>query len=50
MVFCEDPNTGDLILKANGPCPKGYVERIRDKALEEGITIIVPKIHSREEE
>jgi len=49
LIFCEDADTGELILKPSGPCPRGFVERIRDKALQDGITIIVPKIFSREE-
>ena len=49
LVLCEDPKTGDLIVKPTGKCPVGYMEKIRDKALEEGITIIVPKIFSRDE-
>jgi len=49
LIFCEDETTGELILRPNGPCPPGYVEKIRDRALRDGITIIVPKIHSREE-
>jgi len=49
LVFCEDPQSGDLIIRPKGDCPPGYMERLRDKALAEGVTFIIPKVHTRQE-
>lgn len=49
LVLCEDPETGDILIKPSGQCPKGYIEKIRDKAAAQGVTFIIPKVWSREE-
>ena len=48
LVFCEDPETGDLVVKPRGNCPRGYIERLRDKAIEKGIVFEFPKVRTRE--
>jgi hypothetical protein len=50
LILCEDPKTGEVIVKPDGPCPDGYVRKMRDRCQEEGITFLVPKIKTREEE
>ena len=50
LVLCEDPKTGELIVRPRGNCPKGYIEKFRDRAQEEGITFIIPRVRSREED
>lgn len=49
LVVCEDPQTGEVIVKPKGTCPRGFVERIRDKTSQNGLTFIIPKVYSREE-
>jgi hypothetical protein len=49
LVLCEDPDTGEVLVKAEGPCPPGYIERYRDKCQESGITFVIPKVYTREE-
>lgn len=49
LVVCEDPTTGEIIVRPRGNCPRGFVERIRDKTSEHGLTFIVPKVRTKEE-
>lgn len=49
LVLCEDPETGELLVKPSGQCPPGYIEKIRDKAIDKGVTFIIPKVRTREE-
>jgi hypothetical protein len=49
LVLCEDPDTGEILVKPDGPCPKGYIEKYRDRCQQDGITFIIPKVHVREE-
>lgn len=49
LVLCEDPETGELLVKPKGQCPDGYIERFRDKARQSGVTFIIPKVRTREE-
>ncbi len=49
LVLCEDPQTGEILVKPRGKCPDGYIEKYRDKAQESGITFIIPKVKTREE-
>jgi hypothetical protein len=48
LVVCEDPETGEIIVKPKGGCPRGYIEKIRDKAAASGVTFLLPRIRSRE--
>jgi len=50
LVMCEDPETGDLVVRPRGNCPRGYIEKLRDKAEKDGITFIRPKVQMRDEE
>ncbi len=49
LVLCEDPNTGEILVKPTGQCPPGYIEKMRDKAADQGITFVIPKVKTREE-
>lgn len=49
LVLCEDPQTGEILVKPSGKCPPGYIEKFRDKAQESGITFVIPKVYTREE-
>jgi len=49
LVLCEDPVTGEILAKATGPCPPGFVEKYRDRCQQDGITFIIPKVRTREE-
>jgi len=31
LILCEDPKTGQIIVRPRGRCPKGYVEKIAKK-------------------
>ncbi len=48
LVLCEDPKTGELLVKPKGECPRGFLEKIRDKARQDGVTFLIPKVHTRE--
>jgi hypothetical protein len=48
LVICEDPKTGELVTKPDGPCPVGFVEKVRERCLEEGLVFLTPKVRSRE--
>jgi hypothetical protein len=50
LVVCEDPDTGEILIKPQGSCPRGYIERIKNKAKQDGVTFVIPKVHSREVE
>ena len=50
LVMCEDPKTGEVIVKPKGNCPRGFVEKLRDKASQNGVVFLIPKVRSREEE
>lgn len=49
LVLCEDPDTGEILVKPKGACPRGYIEKFRDKAQESGITFIIPRVKTLEE-
>jgi len=49
LVFCEDPKTGKLTVKPDGPCPAGYIERIHERVEREGFAFIKPKSVIEEE-
>lgn len=37
MVLCEDPETGKWYVKPEGPCKKGYMEKVRDAIIQRGL-------------
>lgn len=44
LTICEDPETGEIVVKPDGGCPRGYVEKIRDKVQAAGKLVwYVPK-------
>ena len=55
MVFCEDPESGRLIVKPEGKCPEGYIERMSERVNKEGFLFVRPtsevvdesELHSR---
>lgn len=48
LVVCEDPATGEIIVRCKGSCPIGYIEKIRDKAMANGLTFLIPRVKTRE--
>lgn len=50
LVLCEDPATGQVLVKADGPCPPGYMEKVRDQCQKDGITFVIPKVKTQYEE
>jgi hypothetical protein len=49
LVMCENPTTGEIEVKREGPCPPGFMEKIRDKCQESGLTFVIPKVYTKEE-
>jgi hypothetical protein len=49
LVMCFNEETGEVQARPRGNCPKGFVEKIRDKCIDKGIVFIVPKVETREE-
>lgn len=46
LVICEDPETGEVVVKPKGNCPRGYVERLREKVQSAGKLVwYIPKEH-----
>jgi len=37
LTMCEDPKTGKVIVKGTKGCPKGYIEKVKQKVIQEGI-------------
>jgi lactate dehydrogenase-like 2-hydroxyacid dehydrogenase len=33
VEICEDPETGEIIAKPDAGCPRGYVEKLREKVM-----------------
>lgn len=46
-MLCEDPETHEVVVKPRGACPRGYIERIRDRTASEGLTFVIPKVKTR---
>ncbi len=49
VKICENPETGEVELVPTGPCRPGFIEKLRDKAMEKGLTFVIPKVKTREE-
>jgi hypothetical protein len=50
LVICEDPETGEVVVKPKGNCPRGYIEKLRDKVQKAGKLVwYVPKEHETRE-
>jgi hypothetical protein len=44
LVLCEDPTTGEIVIRPKGKCPRGYVEKVIDKLeRQDEIKVYVPK-------
>lgn len=41
LVICEDPITGDFVVKPKGKCPEGYIERAKEGIKTKGL--VFPK-------
>ena len=50
MVFCEDPETGRLLVKPKGKCPEGYLERFTQRVNKEGFLVVKPTAELVEED
>lgn len=51
LVLCEDPETGEVIVRPRGKCPEGYIERIASKLeAQDKLKFKVPKKIIIEEE
>jgi len=37
LKMCEDPKTGKITVKGSKGCPKGYIERVKQKVIQDGI-------------
>lgn len=37
FILCEDPNTGQIIVRPKGECPPEFVERIADGMRKKGV-------------
>jgi len=37
LTMCEDPKTGKVIVKGGKSCPPGYVEKVRQRVIKEGV-------------
>jgi len=37
LTMCEDPKTGKIVVKGSKGCPKGYIEKVKQKVIQEGI-------------
>jgi len=35
--MCEDPVTGKVIVKGTKGCPKGYIAKVKQRVIQEGI-------------
>jgi len=35
--MCEDPKTGKIVVKGSKGCPPGYVEKVKQRVIKEGI-------------
>ncbi len=37
LTMCEDPQTGKIVVKGSKGCPKGYIEKVEQRVIQEGI-------------
>jgi len=37
LKMCEDPKTGKVVVKGSKGCPKGYIEKVKQRVIQEGI-------------
>jgi len=40
LRMCEDPVTGMVTVKGKKGCPPGYIERIKNKVMKEGMRFV----------
>jgi len=38
--MCEDPVTGMVTVKGKKGCPKGYIEKMKNKVMKEGMRFV----------
>jgi hypothetical protein len=43
FVMCEDPKTGEMVVRPKGHCPRGYIEKAKAAIKERGLLFYDPR-------
>lgn len=44
LIICEDEKTGRVILRPVGGCPRGYVQRMRERVAAEDLYFVESRV------